>query len=252
MEFFHNGRRLLLFDANTDDDTSPLLRDVVEWKPFLDWLSRVEDGFNISRILFTDVFRTPRGRVLFLSAKVFWRNPEHAIDHITYMSLREDVVGALVVVKRQVRDGNEWIAVVEQERIASGEVSHHEIVAGIRDGELPQTCALREIEEELGLLKLGITLDPDRLFPLAPLPDGTNRPIAVSSGSSTERISLFAYQMILPDEAIKRLDGHVAGLESEGERTTVRLVHVNKIPEIGDLKTIAALHLYMVAQLYIG
>ncbi|KAF8467421.1 hypothetical protein BDZ91DRAFT_657087 [Kalaharituber pfeilii] len=172
--------------------------------------------------------------------------------------LRGGSVAVLVIIREhEDKDGDEWVVLTSQPRVAAGALRFLEIPAGMIDdasGAFTGTAA-REVQEELG-----IDIDGSKLIDLAalalsytpPQEEGIGRGevqdaglqegMYPSPGGCDEFIKLYAYVHAVPKGGIRELQGRVGGNWEEGERIVVRVVRERDVWRVAgrDGKTLAA------------
>ncbi|MDX2283694.1 MAG: NUDIX hydrolase [Bacteroidia bacterium] len=142
-------------------------------------------------------------------------------------------VVSLLVCLTEAETGQEHLLLVRQRRIATGGFIC-EMIAGMVDGsEDPDEVALREAEEEAGLI-----VRPDQIRRM------NEAPYFASTGTSDEYFYFYACELTLPRAEIEAFHGRELGVASEHERTYTLLASV---PEALRLvtNTNGLLHIYL-------
>jgi len=135
----------------------------------------------------------------------------------------------------------EHVVLTEQPRIPVPSLAFPEIPAGMLDGSGNFTGkASEEIKEEIGI----IIQDQD-LIDMTELAYGNQYKGAYPSpGGSDEFIRLCLCIKDMNTNDIKQLEGKLCGLRDHGESIVVRLIKLNELWKIPDMKALSALSLY--------
>ncbi|CAJ0649685.1 16385_t:CDS:2, partial [Entrophospora sp. SA101] len=135
----------------------------------------------------------------------------------------------------------EQVVLTYQARIPAPSFSFPEIPAGMLDGSgnFSGKCS-DEIKEEIG-----IEIKEKDLIDLTELAYGDKfRGAYPSPGGSDEFLKLFLCIKEMKKEDVEKLEGKLTGLKDEGENITVRLIKLNELWKIPDMKALSALALY--------
>ncbi|KAG6005308.1 hypothetical protein E4U21_000283 [Claviceps maximensis] len=170
--------------------------------------------------------------------------------------LRGPSVAMLVMlIPDDVPDGSDerYVVLTVQPRIPAGSLAFVELPAGmVDDSGSFKGAAAKEIEEELGLV-----INEDELVCLSQMADtategaGTEReqlPAAMypSAGGCDEHVTIYSYEKRIPRAQLNDWRGRLTGLRSQGEKITLKVVHVNNVWKEGarDAKCLAAIALW--------
>nr|CAG8603222.1 13978_t:CDS:2 [Entrophospora candida] len=142
----------------------------------------------------------------------------------------------------------EQVVLTYQARIPAPSFSFPEIPAGNSElllgmldgsGNFSGKCS-DEIKEEVG-----IEIKEKDLIDLTELAYGDKfRGAYPSPGGSDEFLKLFLCIKEMKKEDVEKLEGKLTGLKDEGENITVRLIKLNELWKIPDMKALSALALY--------
>ncbi|CZR62892.1 related to nucleoside diphosphate-sugar hydrolase of the MutT (NUDIX) family [Phialocephala subalpina] len=168
--------------------------------------------------------------------------------------LRGPSVGMLVILtpddlEGDARDGEKWVIMTVQPRIAAGSVEFVELPAGMVDGGSFGGAAAREIYEEVGL-----KIEESELINLSELAgqsqqrsdEGLPNAMFPSAGGCDEFIPLFLCEKKVLREELDSWTGRLTGLRDEGEKITLKLVKLENLWREGarDAKALGAWALY--------
>jgi len=146
--------------------------------------------------------------------------------------LRGDSVGILVVLSCE--DGKKYTVLVEQTRIPIGDVACLEMPAGMIDDENVKYAAVKEMEEECGII-----LKKSDLICL------TSNKMLPSPGGCDEAIELYYFEKKVTVEELKEMEGRLHGKSDEGEHIQLQVVPFDEAPDrTGDSKLLCAMFLY--------
>ncbi|KAG6103367.1 hypothetical protein E4U31_002870 [Claviceps sp. LM219 group G6] len=146
-----------------------------------------------------------------------------------------------------------YVVLTVQPRVPAGSLAFVELPAGmVDDSGSFKGAAAKEIEEELGL-----EIHEDQLVCLTQLAndavkvseeEGEQLPAAVfpSAGGCDEYVTIYCYEKRIPRAQLKDWSGRLTGLRSEGEKITLKVVHMKDLWKEGarDAKCLAAVALW--------
>jgi ADP-sugar diphosphatase len=146
-------------------------------------------------------------------------------------------------------EGEKYVLLTVQPRIAAGSLSFAEIPAGMLDdaGSFSGGAA-KEIEEETGL----VVKDED-LIDLTALAfqnednaEKLQKGVYTTPGACDEFVPIFLYQKRISREELDEFRGKLTGLRNEGEKITLKVVKLGDLWKEGarDAKTLSAWALY--------
>ncbi|KAG5927139.1 hypothetical protein E4U42_002550 [Claviceps africana] len=170
--------------------------------------------------------------------------------------LRGPSVAMLVMlIPDDVPDGSNerYVVLTVQPRVPAGSLAFVELPAGmVDDSGSFKGAAAKEIEEELGLV-----INEEDLVCLSELADnaakgwgaeGEQLPAATfpSAGGCDEHVTIYSYEKRIPRTQLKDWTGRLTGLRSQGEKITLKLVHMEDVWKVGarDAKCLAAVALW--------
>ncbi len=203
-------------------------------KPFQDWLASVSDRFVVKSVKFqsVDMFGPRVGFIKFV-ADVTDTNGKF-VPGIVFM--RGGAVGMLPVLKCK---GKKYTILTVQPRVATGRFDFVEIPAGMLDGSGNfGGVAAKELDEELG-----VKISQDELIDLTEFA-GYAGGSFVSPGGTDETLRLFAYEKDVTEEELASYEGKCTGLIEEGEQITLKIVELESLWRIDDMKTTVIYTLY--------
>lgn len=147
------------------------------------------------------------------------------------MMIRGDSVIIVPVIRPS--DGSQpYTLMVEQHRPVDG-CHTLEFVGGmLASGESAETCAVKEIKEELGL-----TIDPSQLHLLHP------EPIRVCTGMLDERVYMFMFSLEVTGNFRGEIEGVSTRDHSDGEWIRIRAMDFSTVGAQPDFSAQAGLHL---------
>ena len=212
---------------------------IVESKIFKDWLQASREKFIVSKVHFESVNYFDKKHVpLFIKLKATATLPDGRPVHGIAL-VRGNAVGVLVVLRCE---GQKYLLLVRQPRLAISEQASLEIPAGILDwsGDY-RKVALSELEEEAQ-----IEADESELIDLTDFWwKGTTSGFAGSCGILDERIRLYAIERDVTREQLNAMDGKNQTYVDENEwiRTEV-LPYEEAAHKFVDGKNLIALFLY--------
>ncbi len=204
-------------------------------RPMHTWFARATSMFEIEHLTITGVdhrnpdHRTPEG-VLFVHVRVQYKG----LPFVKVVDLANDSAVILVVL---CCEGTAFTVLVRQDRDAVGEKGFLEVPAGrVEEGSV-KSVALKEIEEELGLV-----VSPDELRLLTKL----GEEVATSPGSSSEMQTFFCVVREVSAAELDAMRGKQTGLEEEGESLTCEVIEFAALPHVArrDAKSLVAWTLY--------
>ena len=212
---------------------------IVESKIFKDWLEASREKFIVSKVHFESVNYFDKKHVpLFIKLKATATLPDGRPVHGIVL-VRGNAVGVLVVLRCE---GQKYMLLVRQPRLAISEQASLEIPAGILDwsGDY-RKVALSELEEEAQ-----IHADDSELIDLSDFWWKDSTPgFAGSCGILDERIRLYAIERDVTREQLEAMDGKNQTYVDENEwiRTQV-LPYEDAAHKFIDGKNLIALFLY--------
>ena len=212
---------------------------IVESKIFKDWLEASREKFIVSKVHFESVNYFDKKHVpLFIKLKATATLPDGRPVHGIVL-VRGNAVGVLVVLRCE---GQKYLLLVRQPRLAISEQASLEIPAGILDwsGDY-RKVALSELEEEAQ-----IHADDSELIDLIDFWWKDSTPgFAGSCGILDERIRLYAIERDVTREQLEAMDGKNQTYVDENEwiRTQV-LLYEEAAHKFIDGKNLIALFLY--------
>ncbi|CAJ0766266.1 7014_t:CDS:2, partial [Entrophospora sp. SA101] len=187
------------------------------------------------------------GRSIPVSFVKFKVNKKHVKSGINKPAIVFMVGGsvAVLLILRSIDENDptmkEQVVLTYQARIPAPSFSFPEIPAGMLDGSgnFSGKCS-DEIKEEIG-----IEIKEKDLIDLTELAYGDKfRGAYPSPGGSDEFLKLFLCIKEMKKEDVEKLEGKLTGLKDEGENITVRLIKLNELWKIPDMKALSALALY--------
>lgn len=165
-----------------------------------------------------------------------------------------------------VDDGEAYVVLTVQPRIATGSLGFVELPAGMLDGSSNFAgAAAREIEEELGLVirQDELTCLTDRAAEVRRTRGGGGGGVAggsdqlaqretlpyamfPSAGGCDEYIKIFSHERRVPRDTLREWEGKYGGLRDQGELITLKVVPLEDLWLEGgmDAKALAAVTLY--------
>ncbi|GKZ00369.1 hypothetical protein MPSEU_000989900 [Mayamaea pseudoterrestris] len=170
---------------------------------------------------------------------------QHALPGVCF--LRGDAVAILVALVCQ--DGEDshcsqvHCLLVEQPRIAIGQVACLELPAGMMDNDDMHLAgtAVQELAEECNIYVN--KSDHDQLIDLTQL-SGHADGIALSPGGSDEHVRLLYLEKTVSSKQLEKLKGKLTGLREHGEFITLRVVPMDEVWKVcHDAKAMLALFL---------
>ena len=212
---------------------------IVECKIFKDWLEASWEKFIVTKVHFESVnFFDKKHVPLFIKLKATATLPDGRPVHGIVL-VRGNAVGVLVVLRCE---GQKYLLLVRQPRLAISEQASLEIPAGILDwsGDY-RKVALSELEEEAQ-----IHADDSELIDLTDFWwKGSTPGFAGSCGILDERIRLYAIERDVTREQLEAMDGKNQTYVDENEwiRTQV-LPYEEAAHKFIDGKNLIALFLY--------
>ncbi|WP_290743951.1 NUDIX domain-containing protein [Fibrobacter sp. UBA4309] len=212
---------------------------IVECKIFKDWLEASREKFVVTKVHFESVnFFDKKHVPLFIKLKATATLPDGRPVHGIVL-VRGNAVGVLVVLRCE---GQKYLLLVRQPRLAISEQASLEIPAGILDwsGDY-RKVALSELEEEAQ-----IHADDSELIDLTDFWwKGSTPGFAGSCGILDERIRLYAIERDVTREQLEAMDGKNQTYVDENEwiRTQV-LPYEEAAHKFIDGKNLIALFLY--------
>ncbi|KAG5984539.1 hypothetical protein E4U55_004322 [Claviceps digitariae] len=170
--------------------------------------------------------------------------------------LRGPSVAMLVMlIPDDVPDGSDerYVVLTVQPRVPAGSLAFVELPAGmVDDSGSFKGAAAKEIEEELGLV-----INEEQLVCLSQLAENATKgsgaqeeqlPAAMfpSAGGCDEHVTIYSYEKRIPRPQLKDWSGRLTGLRSQGEKITLKVVHMKDVWKEGarDAKCLAAVALW--------
>lgn len=183
-----------------------------------------------------DRFSTSRIGFIKLSASITNSNSEWLPGAVF---LRGASVGMMVVLQPndvpQGSEGEKYVLLTVQPRIAAGGLQFLELPAGMVDQGTFAGSAAKEIKEELGmeikeeelinLTELAIPKTKEMEVEVEEMP----RAMFPSAGGCDEYIPLFLCEKRIPREQLKEWTGKLTGLRDEGEKITLKLIKLEDL-----------------------
>lgn len=198
------------------------------------WNSSLNPGFNITEVSVVNVCN--RGNVVrSVLLDVGYRNKEGSPEVHHNISLFGQVVAVLPVITCS-SDNQQYTLVVQQDRVATGEMYFFELPAGRMETSNIYAEAAREYKEETGH-----EIDPKIIVEL------TKLPIFLSPGVSNESVRICFFEIELTYEELLAMQNRIAGLEREYERTTVHVIPLTDLMYFvkQDAKSLVSYALYL-------
>ncbi|CAG8519693.1 10794_t:CDS:2 [Paraglomus brasilianum] len=225
---------------------------VLEFAPFKEWAdamsseksqSAERNNLEIKKIEIqnVDYFGSKIGFVKFKVDARLVDNGKN-VPGIIFM-VRGGSVAVLLILKSKDGDNvtEEHAVLTSQARLAVPSLSFQEIPAGMLDGS-GNFCgkAAEEIKEETG-----IEITENDLIDMTDLTHGTAfRGVYPSPGGCDEFMRLCLCVKEMKREDVLKLEGKLSGMRDHGESITVRLVKLDDLWKIPDMKALSALALY--------
>ncbi|CAG8592765.1 12811_t:CDS:2 [Ambispora leptoticha] len=240
------GAQIPVTAAHGDIDIPAVLR----FPPFVDWVNALsKETHDLKKelevkkveIQNVDYFGPKLGFVKF---KVDARLTENGKNIPGIVFMRGGSVAVLLILRSKEKDSNivlEHAVLTVQPRIAVPSLGFPELPAGMLDGSGNFAGkASEEIKEEIGL-----EIKAHELIDMTELSFGKNyRGVYPSPGGCDEFMRLCLYVKEMPREQVQELEGKLGGLREHGESITVKLIKLNDLWKIPDMKALSALTLY--------
>lgn len=235
------GRIVLKKDSVRIEVFGENWKEAVDSPLFQEWCGSLDPKFRIRSIFFQSVDfvgQPPNRRVIFIKFKADVIDDRgHKLPGIVF--LRGGAVAMLVVLRCE---GEEYVVLTQQPRLATGNFAFPEIPAGMLDGSGNFSgVAAKEIAEETG-----ITIRVEDLVDMtAMVYDERWKGIYLSVGLCDEFLRFFLYRKDVTREELEDISGRLTGLRSEGEIITLKVVPITYVLfETPDAKTLVAIALY--------
>ncbi len=223
LKYLVNGSDVDVFGKTLD------LNAVLGSSLFKEWLNSLSPKFDVKAVRIDNVYK--RGDVV-RSIEMVVSFLDEGLEEQHRIRLFEPVVVILPII---FCEGKKYTLVVRQKRIATGQAHFYELPAGRMETPYVHVDAARELREETGL-----KVDRSRIVEL------TNRPIYLSPGVSNESVRICFCEVELSRRELDEMDGRESGLESENEKTKVRVVDLSNLTRYvrEDAKSLAAFAIY--------
>jgi len=145
--------------------------------------------------------------------------------------------GAVAILPVLIGDDNQRYTILTvQRRVPIADMTYEEVPAGMLDQSQDfKGVAAKELEEETG-----IKIHGKDLIDLTPDSNG----IVPSAGGCDEMIKLYAFEQKVSNAKLDEFKGKLTGNLEEGESITLKVVPLNTIYQLTDVKAICALTLY--------
>lgn len=212
-------------------------------KQVTDWFASVDQTkFTIKSIHFQsmDVIKNAEGKIvkiLFVKLRVEAEDkgtPPKPVPGI--LVLRGGAVAVLALFECE---GETYLVITVQPRLATGQFDLEEVCAGMLDGSGNfGGVAAKELKEELD-----IVISEDDLTDLTALA-GYDGGFYTSPGLLEETIRLFAFRKKVTRDELKAMEGKCTGALDENEQITLKIIRVDHLLTMGDGKSLAAYALY--------
>jgi len=212
-----------------------ILDKAVASTAFQDWLASVGERYVVKSVKFqsVDMFGPQKVGFIKFVAEVSDTNGKF-IPGIVFM--RGGAVGMLPVLNC---NGKKYTILTVQPRVATGRFEFVEIPAGMLDGSGNfGGVAAKELKEELD-----VTISEADLIDLSAFA-GYSGGAFVSPGGTDETLRLFAYEKDVTEEELASYEGTCTGLIEEGESIVLKIVELDTLWQVDDMKTVVAYTLY--------
>ncbi|CAG8462914.1 6339_t:CDS:10 [Ambispora gerdemannii] len=224
---------------------------VLRFPPFVDWVNALskethddlEKELEVKKVEIqnVDYFGPKLG---FIKFKIDARLKENGKNIPGIVFMRGGSVAVLLILRSKENDGSivsEHVVLTVQPRIAVPSFGFPELPAGMLDGSGNFAGkASEEIKEETGL-----EIKDHELIDMTGLSFGEKyRGAYPSPGGCDEFMRLCLCIKEMRREQVQELEGRLCGLREHGESITVKLVKLNDLWKIPDMKALSALTLY--------
>lgn len=223
------------------DHVKSLSVKVLEFKPFLEWQSKLKtlNTIETTEIIVSDVDLFG-DRVGFVKAKAIstFKGTESQLPGIAF--LRGGAVSILCILYPTEETQEPRVILTRQARIPVGSSGMIELPAGMLDasGDFSGMAA-QELKEECG-----INIRSDQLVDLTEMAFDSEPWVYPSSGGCDEFVKLFLYQEKMPLANIIEMEDRLGGLYEHGERISLRVVKLSQVWKITrDVKAHCSLYL---------
>ena len=213
----------------------------------------IDAGFVVASVKFNDWF-TSVDRAKFQIASIHIQSLDMFGPKVGFIKLKAVVTdtsgtpvsgivllrgGSVAVFFVLLCEGKEYVVLTVQPRIGSGSFSFVEVCAGMLDDSKNFAgVASKEIKEEIGEeIKAADLTD---LSALAGFPNGAYP----SVGGCDETIRFFACVRTVTADKLAELNGRLTGALDEAEQITLKIVEIDDVLKLADLKSLAAYGLY--------
>lgn len=215
------GTKVFLDLPDRPDRTHETVKNrIKQHKAFLDWLRAIlaVDSWSVSSVtLHAMHFFGRELRDGFVNASAVVR--DEAGELSTAVTLIRGPAVAVLVILRCVSTKERYVALVEQDRVASGQKSLLELPAGMLDGSSDFVgAAAKEMREELQLILCAADLKPL-----------SEHGLFSSPGGCDEAITFFYHEAEYSEIELEQLQGRCTGNRQEGEKMRVRLVRFDDL-----------------------
>jgi ADP-sugar diphosphatase len=222
------------------DHLKSLSTKVLEFKPFIEWQSKLNalNQIETTEIIVSDVDLFGN-RVGFVKAKAIskFKDTESHLPGIAF--LRGGAVSILCILYPTEEKEEPRVILTQQVRIPVGS-SMIELPAGMLDesGDFSGMAA-QELKEECGII-----IRSDQLLDLTGLAFDSEPWVYPSAGGCDEFVKLFLYQEKVPLANIIEMENRLGGLDEHGERIHLRVVKLSQVWKITrDVKAHSSLYL---------
>ncbi|KAL1921899.1 uncharacterized protein VTP21DRAFT_10541 [Calcarisporiella thermophila] len=218
---------------------------VLQFQPFKDWLSglsqeqeRRQGELRLKEIELQSVDKFQSGKIGFVKFKVDAELKETGKSLPGIIFMRGGSVSILIILRTENKD---FTIVCVQPRLAVPTLEMSEIPAGMLDGSGKFAGkAAEEIKEETGL-----EIKEDELIDLTELAykETSYRGIYTTAGASDEFLRLFVCVKPIKEAEVHKLEGKLTGLRDHGEAIKLRIMPLDELWKIPDVKALSTLAL---------
>lgn len=224
-------------DAKISDE---VLAKAQSHRPYQEWFATTmaDKKYTIHGIHFADIYMFTQNLVGFIY--LFVDCTYNNVRKTNVIFMRSDAVAMLVVLEC---DGDEYIILTKQPRLATGCSEYEEIPAGMLDNSNNfKGVAAKELEEEA---HISIT-EKDLKYLTTIVP---------SAGGTCESIRLYAVKLSVTKDQLNDLQGKETGNKKENEQIRLSVISMKdaldgcfKANKYTDAKLISALSYYMLSK----